>query len=145
MNSFIYRAKELLINIIACPVLALGAAWLSSILMNYLADMLGTVGGILTGLGAVIAGLGLSTIPLVTTGGMTLGLALLWRLLVTILPKILEVTITNTLCIAVYVAVVGGVQSQIVMSIGALLLWLIIWGFGLKLIMSSIAGANLFR
>lgn len=145
MNSFSYRAKELLINIIACPLLALGAAWLSSILMNYLADMLGTVGGILTGLGAVIAGLGLSTIPLITTGGMTLGLALLWRLLVTLLPKLLEVTITNTLCIAVYVAVVGGVQSQIVMTIGALLLWIIIWGFGLKLIMGSIAGANMFR
>lgn len=145
MNSFGYRAKELLINIIACPLLALFAAWLSKIFMNYLSDALGTVGGILTGLGAVIAGLGLSTIPLVATGGMTLGLAILWRLLVTLLPKLLEVTVTNALCIALYVAVVGGVESQIILSSGALILWLIIWSFGFKLIMSCIAGANLFK
>lgn len=145
MNSFGYRAKELLINIIACPLLALFAAWLSKIFMNYLSDALGTVGGILTGLGAVLAGLGLSTIPLVATGGMTLGLAILWRLLVTLLPKLLEVTVTNALCIALYVAVVGGVESQIILSSGALILWLIIWSFGFKLIMSCIAGANLFK
>lgn len=145
MNSFGYRAKELLINIIACPLLALFAAWLSKIFMNYLSDALGTVGGILTGLGAVIAGLGLSTIPLVATGGMTLGLAILWRLLVTLLPKLLEVTVTNALCIALYVAVVGGVESQIILSSGALILWLIIWSVGFKLIMSCIAGANLFK
>lgn len=144
MDSFGYRAKELLINIIACPLLAFLAAWLSKILMNYLAG-LGTIGSILTGLGVVLIGLGLSTIPLVTVGGMAFGLAILWRLLVTLLPKILEITVTNALCIAVYVAIVGGVQSQIVISIGTFLLWFVIWSFGFRLITSSLASANLFK
>lgn len=144
MNGLGYRVKELLINIIASPFLAFLAAWLSKILMGYFAT-LGTVGSVLAGLGSAIAGLGLSVIPLVIAGEMTIGLAVLWRLLVTLLPKLLEITVTNTLCITVYVAIVGGVQSQIVMSIGALILWFILWSFGFRLITGNLARANLFK
>lgn len=145
MNSSGYRVKELLANIVASPFLALGAAILANYFVSFVIDKLGSVGGILTSLGTIIAGLGLSTIPLIVTGGMTLGLAIMWRLLVTLLPKLLEIFVTNTLCIAIYYAIVGGVQSQILITIGMLVLWLSISLFGIKLMMHSIAGANLFN
>lgn len=143
MNSFSYKLKELLINIIFCPLLAIGAAWLSTYAVNFLTSSLGSVGGIIASLGGIIAGLGLSTIPLVVIGGKTLGFAIIWRLLVTVLPKMLEVFVTGTLCVAIYVAAVGGVQSQIIWSVIWLILWLVISGFGIKLIMRSLAGASL--
>lgn len=143
MNSFSYKAKELLINIIFCPLLAIGAAWLAAYAINALTGVLGSVGGILASIGAIITGLGLSTIPLIVIGGKTLGFAIIWRLLVTVLPKILEVFVTGTLCVAIYVAAVGGVQSQIIWSVVWLILWLIVSGFGIKLIMSSLVRASL--
>lgn len=143
MNSFDYKLKELLLNILSCPVLAVGAAWLSAYAVGFLSNMLGTVGGILASLGAIVTGLGLSTIPLVVIGGKTLGFAILWRLLVTVLPKLLEVFITSTLCIAVYVAAVGGVQVQIFGSVSLLILWLIIYGIGFKLMVQSLTGRSL--
>ena len=145
MNSAGYRVKELLLQIIASPFLAMAAAMLANYLISFIMNKLGSSGGILASLCIIITGLGLSIIPLVVTGGMKTGYALLWRLFVTLLPKLLEIFVTNTLCIAVYFAVAGGIQSQIFITVGGLILWLSICFFGIKLIMRSIAGVNLSR
>lgn len=142
MNSFSYKLKELLINITFCPLLAIGAAWLSTYAVNFLTSSLGSVGGILASLGGIIAGLGLSTIPLVVIGGKTLGFAIVWRLLVTVLPKMLEVFVTGTLCVSIYIAAVGGVQSRIIWSILGLIFWLVVSGAFVKWIMHCLAGSK---
>lgn len=145
MDSFSYKLKEVLINIICCPLLAVGAAWLSTHIIGFLTSALGNIWGILAGIGGIVLGLGLSVWVLMWLGNLTAGVAIMWRLLITVLPKLLEVFVTDVLCIALYFAVVGGVRSQIFWSAFALILWIVICVVGMELIMQSVAGINLKR
>ena len=139
MNSFRYRAKDFVIKILSAPLLALAAAWISSLLFNFFIDTFGTAVSILLGTLSVI-GLGaVSLVPLLVTG-TSVGVAIAWRLLVTLGSKMVATFITECFCLAIYVALLGGIQGQIATSIIGMVIWLIIMDVCITALQRAVVG-----
>lgn len=139
MSSFSYRAKELVITVISAPILALTAAWFTSWLFNYFTTTFGNVLSVVMGLLSVVLLSAASLIPLLIAG-VTVGTAIAWRLLVTLGSKMVTTLVTNALCLAVYVALLGGIEGQVATTIVSLIVWLIIMDFGVNCLQKAVVG-----
>ena len=76
--------------------------------------------------------LGAASLTPLLIGGVAVGTAILWRILVTLLSKMGTTFITNAMCLWVYIAILHGVEGEIATSIIALIVWLVIMDFGMK-------------
>lgn len=131
METFGYRAKELVLTVLTAPVLAIGASWFATWLLTYFTSTFGNVVSTILGVLSVMLLGAVSLRPLLTVG-ITLGTAILWRILVTFLSKMGTTFITNAMCLWVYIAILHGVEGEIATSIIALIVWLVIMDFGMK-------------
>lgn len=131
MGTFGYRAKGLVLTVLTAPILAIAASWFSTWLFSYFENTFGEVISIILGALSVVFLGAASLIPLLI-GGVTLGVAILWRILVTLISKMGTTFIANAMCLWVYIAILHGVEGEIATSIIALLVWLIIMDFGMK-------------
>lgn len=131
METFGYRVKELMLTVLTAPILAIIASWFSTWLFSYFANTFGDVVSVILGILSVIILGTVSIIPLLI-GGVAVGTAILWRIIVTLLSKMGTTFITNAMCLWVYIAILHGVEGEIATSIIALILWLIIMDFGMN-------------
>lgn len=139
MNSFSYKIKELALNIIAAPLMALLAAGLTSQFFKILTDRVGNTGVISMGTVMIVVIVGLSIIPLLKAG-MSVGRSVTWRLLITLASSMVNTFMTNALCIVVLLTVLGGVSEQIAGSILALVIWLIAFDCAMTPLKRAIVG-----
>ena len=139
MNSPRYRIKELLLKIISAPLLALAASWITAWIFEFIQNSFGGVATIFLGLVSVILLGALSLGPLVMSG-VAVGTAIAWRILITFGSKMITTFGTNVLCLAIYVAILGGVSHQVAMTVAALIIWLIFMDFGVKSLQKAIVG-----
>lgn len=128
MKGFEYRMKEMVLKILTAPLLAVFAAYLTSMISNYFTQNYGTIASAILGIATVLGISALSIIPL-CVGGLTLGTAITWRFGVTLLSKMLTTFITNALCLWIYTCFINGVSEQIMISVVTLIVWLIIADF----------------
>lgn len=131
MNSLPYKCKEALLTIISAPLIALAAAYLTTSISDYLNQSFGPIMSVVFGVLAVIGISAVSLIPLLV-GGVTIGVAILWRLVVTLLSKMATTFMTNALCLWIYAAFLSAEGSQILISIFALAFWLIVADFAVR-------------
>ncbi|OUQ46895.1 hypothetical protein B5E64_02425 [Drancourtella sp. An12] len=131
METFGYRVKELMLTVLTAPILAIIASWFSTWLFSYFANTFGDVVSVILGILSVIILGTVSIIPLLI-GGVAVGTAILWRIIVTLLSKMGTTFITNAMCLWVYIAILHGVEGEIATSIIALILWLFIMDFGMN-------------
>lgn len=131
METFGYRVKELMLTVLTAPILAIIASWFSTWLFSYFANTFGDVVSVILGILSVIILSTVSIIPLLI-GGVAVGTAILWRIIVTLLSKMGTTFITNAMCLWVYIAILHGVEGEIATSIIALILWLFIMDFGMN-------------
>jgi hypothetical protein len=137
MRSFGYRAKELVLTVLTAPILAIVASWFSTWLFSYFTNTFGDVVSIILGVLSVVLLGAVSLIPLLI-GGVAVGTAILWRILITLLSKMGTTFITNAMCLWVYIAILHGVEGEVVTSIIALIVWLVIMDFGMKCLQYAI-------
>lgn len=137
MNSLSYKIKELLLNIVAVPILAVMSSHITSYFFSNIDAWVGEAGTVIAGIVTLLMVIGISIIPLVSRG-VKLGVAVLWRLSVTLLSKMMNTFITNVLCMTILIALTGGVSSQIAGSIMALIIWLIIFDLGMQCLKRAI-------
>ncbi|MBQ4606205.1 MAG: hypothetical protein IJB15_05840 [Clostridia bacterium] len=136
-SRFGYRLKSVLVTVLLTPLLAVLAANLTTALFNWATNTFGTGGSILVGLLSTQAALGLSAVLLVTFN-ITLGTALLWVFGVDLLGNLLSVIVTSTFCLYLYLSITTGNNTEILKSIIALVVWLIIMDFGMGLMRGAI-------
>lgn len=137
MNQFSYKFKETLLTIVSSPVVAIVAANLTTSISRLISQNFSPVVSFLFGSLVVVLVGAVSLIPLLA-GGVTLGVAITWRLLVTLLSRMASTCMTNALCLWIYVSLLGAVQWQIFTSIFALIIWLIVMDFGVKCLQKAI-------
>ena len=94
---------------------------------------------ILLGALSVIGLSAVSLVPLLVTG-TAVGTAIAWRLLVTLGSKMVTTFVTDAFCLAVYVAILGGIHEHIATSIVALVIWLIIMDLGVNALQHAVVG-----
>ena len=139
LDSAGYRVRELFMTVLAAPLLAVAAAWVSQWAMTYFAETFGSVLSVVLGIASVgIIGM-LSVIPLLVAG-VTLGTAILWRLLITLLMKVATVFGMNVICLWVYLAFLNSAGGQIAGSIVSLIIWLLIMDFVASRLKYAIVG-----
>lgn len=131
METFNYRVKEFILTMFIAPVLAIIASRFSTWLFSYFANTFGDVVSVILGILSVVILGTVSIIPLLI-GGVAVGTAILWRIIVTLLSKMGTTFITNAMCLWVYISILHGVEGESATSIIALILWLIIMDFGMK-------------
>lgn len=139
MNKFGYRIKELGISVLISPVIAAFVAYLTTLisysLNNKFGGFLSTVIGILF----VIVISVISTLPLIFFSGISFGKALIWRLVITLLGKMLT-SIGITVCsLCLYISIISGLHQHILAFILVLLFWLIIMDIIIHAVQSLIA------
>lgn len=134
-----YKIKEMIITIVTAPLLAVIAAWMTTWVFDFFANTFnGVVAVILKLLSVVLVG-GISLIPLLIAG-TAVGTAVAWRLLVTVGAKVIGTFITNAICLWIYIALMGGVSSQVFSSILSLVIWLFVMDFGVKCLQRAVVG-----
>ena len=134
-----YKIKEILITIITAPILALIAAWVTTSVFDYFTNNFNAIiATVLKVLSAIIVGT-LSLTPLLLAG-TAVGIAVLWRLFVTIGAKVLETFVTNVLCLWIYLAIINGIPVQVYSSIMTLVIWLLVMDFFVKFLQRTIVG-----
>ncbi len=121
-----YKIKKLLLSLVLCPPLALLSGWLIGKGQDYLENEVGGIFAVLASIGVLAAVVILSLIPLLLVG-VGLGIALIWRFLVTLLSQMANTMVMNALCIAVYFAFISGVWSRMAGTISLLVVWLIVF------------------
>lgn len=135
-----YKVKELLITVITAPFIALAASWLTAYISDYLTANFGIIVSGILGIAVVLVFSLISIIPLLI-GGVALGTAVMWRLLVTLLSKMASTFVTNAICLWIYIVFTGGIEEQKLISVLSLIIWLIVMDFALqclkKVIVSS--------
>lgn len=125
MSNISYRIGELFISVILSPLCALAAASLTTFISNYLTTKFGGWMSSLLGVLTVIVITGISTIPLLIAG-MGIGKALVWRLLITLLGKMVTSLGTSVCCLWIYIAILGNIQSQLLTAVLVLICWVIV-------------------
>lgn len=141
MNSLSYKIKELLLNIIAVPLLAIMASYLTAQFFVKLKMLWGDNGIIAAGTIIIVLLVILSILQLCLKD-VWFGRAIVWRLVITLFTNIANMFVINTLCVSILLALMGRVSSQIVGSIAALVLWMIIFDFALQCMKRAIAGCR---
>lgn len=141
MDGFTYKVKEMIINIISAPVIAVLAAYITSAISTQITAHFKDIYATILGIISVIIMTGISVIPLLLSG-IAFGTALLWRIVITILSKMAITTITNALCLFIYIAITNDMHSEAVGCIFALIVWLIITDVGISFLKRSIASYN---
>lgn len=112
MDSFGYRLKETLIKILTAPLCAIIAGQLMTFIIDWAVAKFGTVGSVLTGLLTTFLAAGISAIPMIILG-TSVSVALLWKLIVTMLGGMLTSLVTIVFSIAIYYAFLNGLPSHI--------------------------------
>lgn len=142
MDGLNYRLKEMIITIITSPLIALVAAYLTSYISNYLTTNFGFWLSSIFGIVSVVVMSAISIIPLLIIGGITIGTAILWRVVVTLLGKMVITMGTNAICLWIYLSIVDGLYSQTFSAIIFLIAWLIIVDFGLQCLKRAIVSSH---
>lgn len=137
MNGTSYRIKEMIITIITAPLIALAAAYITSFVSNYLSRNFGGWLSSILGIVVVVIMSAISIIPLLM-GGIALGTAILWRVVVTLLGKMATMMGTNVICLWIYLSIVCGFHTQTFIAIISLIVWLIIMDFAMQSIKRAI-------
>lgn len=137
MNSLGYKVKELLLSVAFVPLIAFLASWFTEWMFKYFSNTFGDVMAILLGSFSVLTLSVASIIPLLISG-VGIVTAILWRLLVTLGAKMVTTFVTNMICLAVYVAIMGGIKHEIAVTIVTLIVWLIIMDFGISCLQKAI-------
>lgn len=132
MDSLGYRVKALIIAVVSAPLIAFASSMISSGMMNFFSAKFNSTISNLLGI-LVTALLGAGSIAILAALAKISALrAIGWRVLVTFGGGMLKSFMTNALCIAVYVAFINGVEGQIVKSVLALVIMLMIMDFGMQ-------------
>ncbi len=134
-----YTIKSTLLKIVTAPLLAVVSARLCQWIMTSLENALGYALSVAMGLVAVAGTTILSTIWLMAAG-LSFGKALLWRLTVTLGGKMVFTFLINAMCLAIYVAILGGVSSHVLASVFSLVVILIIEELAMKLMRQAVVG-----
>lgn len=139
MESLGYKIKELIINVLTIPIIALISSYIAKCGLDYLTSIIGNAGTVIIGTLSALGLSALSLIPLVKHG-IILATAILWRLFVTLGAKMFTTFITNMLCIAIYIAIMGGIEREIFVTIVTMIIWMIIMDFGMNCLQKAIVG-----
>lgn len=142
MEGASFRIKELIIAVLTAPLIAFVAARITTSAMDYLNSNAGALVTSIIGVIATLAITFISVAPLVILGGLTMGKALLWRVSITLVGKMLTTTGISALCIWLYLAITGGYHAQIFASIISLVVFMLIMEFALNCIKRTIAGRS---
>ncbi|WP_034447836.1 hypothetical protein [Butyrivibrio sp. AE2032] len=139
MNGVGYRIKEMIITIFTAPFVAFIFSYIISQVSSNLADKLGQILSSVIGIVALIVICILSALILAIVGRISFGKALLWRISITLVGKMLQSTGTNAICLWIYLAIIEGISGQVISAIVAIVIWLIITETALRIIRHSIA------
>lgn len=137
MESMIYRTKELAVNVISAPILALLAAYLTTMIIEYVKNNLGNISSVIV---AVISVAGLFTVSLIPLlkSGVSMLKAFLWRLTGILVNGMAKSYGINAMSLILYIGILKGMPGMIGGSVLGLIIWLIIFDVGMKLIRESI-------
>lgn len=125
MQGSIYKGKEILVNVVTAPFLALIVAWISAAWLDYITQHWGNGISTVLKIASIVILFGASVVYLILAKVSVLK-AIFWRLLVTFIGGMVKTYITNVLALALYVSLIGGLQNMVISSIIALVLWIII-------------------
>ena len=125
MDKFGYRLKEMLIKIITAPICAIIAGKLMALISDWAVTKFGTIGSVLFGLLTTFLAAGIAALPMILLG-TTVSVALLWRLVVTMLGGMLTSVVTTMFSIAIYYAFINGLPSHIAGYVAGLIVALIL-------------------
>lgn len=114
MEGAVYKMKELAVNVISAPILALLAAYLTTMIIEYVKNNLGNISSVIVAVASVVGVFAVSLIPLIKSYGI------------------------NAMSLALYIGILKGMPGMIGGSVLGLIIWLIIFDVGMKLIRESI-------
>lgn len=117
-----YRAKEILLSIVAMPLLALVSAWIISAISSFFVSRFGVVISNIFGLLSVALICTIIIGLIMLTSKTSMNVACEWFLINNILIKILTVFLMNGLCIAIYI----GILASSTLTIGFILAFIIL-------------------
>ena len=137
MDGMGYRAKEMIVMILTAPLIALAASYISAGIYNAITARFSTIGSVVWGIVTFVIIFILSLIPLLSIG-VAIGTAITWRLLVSLLSKMVTTFMTNSICLWIYAAFLGGLRNQMIASIITMVIWLFIMDFGLQCLQKAI-------
>lgn len=133
-----YRIKELLINVLTVPVVALLAGFLITWIGNALVARIGAIATTVVGIVAVI-GLGVLSVPtLMSAAAIGIGVAIQFRLIYTILEKVVKTLGFEFLCVIIALAFLNDCQGVGLIMIVITLLYLIAFDLLIQSVSSSL-------
>ena len=107
MDGLGYRLKEMIFTIISAPLIAVAAARLASHILEYLTVNFGGLLSSVLGVFSVVFMSAISIIPLLI-GGITIGTAILWRVVVTLLGEMAITIGIDVICLWIYLSIING-------------------------------------
>ena len=137
MEGSVYKMKELAVNVISAPILALLAAYLTTMIIEYIKNNLGNISSVIVAVASVVGVFAVSLIPLIKSGVSMLK-AFLWRLTGMLVGGMIKSYGINAMSLALYIGILKGMPGMIGGSVLGLIIWLIIFDVGMKLIRESI-------
>lgn len=139
MDSVGYKIKSAIISALTTPFIAIIASYATECIMSFFVDKFGNGLSIGIGILIIIVIIVISIIPLIgaTT---TFAFALVWRLAVTLLAKMVTTFFECLLCFGVYITILKGVSDEIIISILILFVMLAVMDFGIECLKYGIVG-----
>lgn len=131
MEGPAYRIKELILTVVTAPLIAIAASYLTSYVSDYINSNFGPTASVVLGIAAVVGISAVSLIPLLIAG-VSIGTAIIWRLLVTLLYGMAATCVTNALCLWIYATLVAGMKGQTAAVVLTLIIWLIVMDFAMQ-------------
>ena len=133
MEGTVYKMKELAVNVISAPILA----YLTTMIIEYIKNNLGNISSVIVAVASVVGVFAVSLIPLIKSGVSMLK-AFLWRLTGMLVGGMIKSYGINAMSLALYIGILKGMPGMIGGSVLGLIIWLIIFDVGMKLIRESI-------
>ena len=125
MEGAVYKMKELAVNVISAPII------------EYVKNNLGNISSVIVAVASVVGVFAVSLIPLIKSGVSMLK-AFLWRLTGMLVGGMIKSYGINAMSLALYIGILKGMPGMIGGSVLGLIIWLIIFDVGMKLIRESI-------
>ncbi len=143
MSRVGYRVKEMLITLFATPLFALASAWIIEKVSGALLSRFGPVIANLIQFASLAVISIISVSIFIVIASVTLMTAIFWHLGVTLAAEMINSLALTFLCMWLYLSVVGGMSTQTLVSVFSIILWLIIFDFGVQCLQRSVASKNL--
>ena len=113
------------------------AAYLTTMIIEYVKNNLGNISSVIVAVASVVGVFAVSLIPLIKSGVSMLK-AFLWRLTGMLVGGMIKSYGINAMSLALYIGILKGMPGMIGGSVLGLIIWLIIFDVGMKLIRESI-------